>query len=218
MNKNYKCVLFDLDGTIIDSGPDLIDSLNFALQLENFNHIDKNILGSLVGGGAKVMIEKALKHLNEEVNENKLESMISSFLEFYLKNCSIKSKLYGNVISTLQIIKPKFKIGLCTNKKQHLTEKILKDFKIEKYFDFILGSSANLKLKPDNEMLDFSLKKLNCSPIHSVMVGDSGNDITPAKELGMTSVFVTYGYGKLNNLIKPDFIIKEFKKVCEILN
>ena len=89
MNKNYKCVLFDLDGTIIDSGPDLIDSLNFALQLENFNHIDKNILGSLVGGGAKVMIEKALKHLNEEVNENKLESMISSFLEFYLKNCSI---------------------------------------------------------------------------------------------------------------------------------
>ena len=218
MNKNYKCVLFDLDGTIIDSGPDLIDSLNFALQLENFNHIDKNILGSLVGGGAKVMIEKALKHLNEEVNENKLESMISSFLEFYLKNCSIKSKLYGNVISTLQIIKPKFKIGLCTNKKPHLTEKILKDFKIEKYFDFILGSSANLKLKPDTEMLDFSLKKLNCSPIHSVMVGDSGNDITPAKELGMTSVFVTYGYGELNNLIKPDFIIKEFKKVCEILN
>ena len=48
MNKNYKCVLFDLDGTIIDSGPDLIDSLNYALQLENFNHIDKNILGSLV--------------------------------------------------------------------------------------------------------------------------------------------------------------------------
>ena len=85
MNKNYKCVLFDLDGTIIDSGPDLIDSLNYALQLENFNHIDKNILGSLVGGGAKVMIEKALRHLNEEVNENKLESMISSFLEFYLK-------------------------------------------------------------------------------------------------------------------------------------
>ena len=67
-------------------------------------------------------------------------------------------------------------------------------------------------------MLDFSLKKLNCSPINSVMVGDSGNDITPAKELGMTSVFVTYGYGELDNFIKPDFIIKEFNKVCEILN
>ena len=85
MNKNYKCVLFDLDGTIIDSGPDLIDSLNYALQLENFNHIDENILGSLVGGGAKAMIEKALKHLNKEVNKNKLELMISSFFRILLK-------------------------------------------------------------------------------------------------------------------------------------
>ncbi len=218
MNKSFKCILFDLDGTIIDSGPDLLDSLNYTLFKENLGNIDKNVVGSLVGGGAKAMIEKALEHLNKQISEKKLELMISNFLKFYYKNCSNKSKLYKNVIYTLQKLKPNFKIGLCTNKKQHLTEKIIRDYKIQKYFDFVLGSSANLKLKPNIEMLEFSIKKLNCDAIHTVMVGDSENDILPAQALGMTSVFVSYGYGKIKKSIEPNFIIEEFREVCKILN
>ena len=96
MNKSFKCILFDLDGTIIDSGPDLLDSLNYTLFKENLGNIDKNVVGSLVGGGAKAMIEKALEHLNKQISEKKLELMISNFLKFYYKNCSNKSSKIEN--------------------------------------------------------------------------------------------------------------------------
>ncbi len=217
MNKTIKCILLDLDGTVINSGPDLIDSLNFALQEQKFSTVKDNIVGSLVGGGAKSMLEKALKYLEKEVSEDQLKFMIDNFLEFYFRNCSKKSKLYKNVISSLKKLKPKFKIGLCTNKRQHLTEKILEDFKIEKYFDFVLGSGPSLKLKPEIEMLDFSLKKLECKPENSIMVGDSYNDIIPAKKLGMKSIFVTYGYGEMDDSINADFVINTFSEIIKIL-
>ena len=140
MNKNLKCILIDLDGTIINSGPDLIDSLNHALKNQNFHNIEEQVVGSLVGGGAKAMIEKALEHMKKTASEDQIELMVSNFLEFYFKNCSKKSRLYSNVILTLKFLKQNFRIGLCTNKKQNLTEKIVEDFKIKKYFDFILGS------------------------------------------------------------------------------
>lgn len=217
MNKNLKCILIDLDGTIINSGPDLIDSLNHALKNQNFHNIEEQVVGSLVGGGAKAMIEKALEHMKKTASEDQIELMVSNFLEFYFKNCSKKSRLYSNVILTLKFLKQNFRIGLCTNKKQNLTEKIVEDFKIKKYFDFILGSRPDIPLKPETDMLSFSIEKLGFKPENSIMVGDSDNDIIPAQKLGMKSIFVTYGYGKVNNLINPNYLIDDFKEIIEIV-
>ena len=83
MNKNFKCILIDLDGTIINSGPDLIDSLNYALTNQNFHKIEEQVVGSLVGGGAKAMIEKALEHMKKIASKDQIELMVSNFLEFY---------------------------------------------------------------------------------------------------------------------------------------
>ena len=89
MNKKIKCILIDLDGTIINSGPDLIDSLNFVLRNQNIKPVERKIIGSLVGGGAKAMIIRAYQNLKLKPPLN-IDSLIEEFLEFYFENCSNK--------------------------------------------------------------------------------------------------------------------------------
>ena len=216
MNKKIKCILIDLDGTIIDSGPDLIDSLNFVLRNQNIKPIEKRIIGSLVGGGAKAMIVRAYHNLKLKPPLN-IDSLIEEFLEFYFQNCSKRSFLYPNVFNTLKKLKSKFRIALCTNKKQFITEKILMDFKIIDFFDCVLGSNSKIKLKPDTEMLEYCLSECNVAPEKAIMIGDSSNDIIPAKTLGMKSIYVTYGYGKIENSIKPDYVIDCFNEILRVI-
>ena len=216
MNKKIKCILIDLDGTIINSGPDLIDSLNFVLRNQNIKPIEKRIIGSLVGGGAKAMIVRAYHNLKLKPPLN-IDSLIEEFLEFYFENCSNRSFLYPSVFNTLKKLKSKFKIALCTNKKQFITEKILTDFKIEDFFDCVLGSDSKIKLKPDTEMLEYCLNQCHVSPEQAIMIGDSSNDIIPAKALGMKSIYVTYGFGKIEKSIEPDYVIDCFDEVLKII-
>lgn len=216
MNKKIKCILIDLDGTIINSGPDLVDSLNFVLRNQNIKPVERKIIGSLVGGGAKAMIMRAYHNQKLKPPLN-IDSLIEEFLEFYFENCSNKSFLYPNVFDTLKKLKSKFKIALCTNKKQFISEKILMDFKIENFFDYVLGSNSKIKLKPDTEMLEYCLNECNVAPEQAIMIGDSSNDILPAKALGMKSIYVTYGYGKIEKSIKPDYVINGFDEVLRII-
>ena len=121
MNKNFKCVAFDLDGTLIDSGPDLLDSLNFVLQKNNLNTIDSRIIGNLVGGGAEAMIRRGYAYLNKKLDEKIIPELINQFLEYYESNCTKKTKLYPNILEILKSLKEKeIKICICTNKRQYL--------------------------------------------------------------------------------------------------
>ena len=216
MNKIIKCILLDLDGTLLNSGPDLLLALNYVLKKQNLKTINKNTIGSLVGGGAKAMIERAYNFLNKKIPSNRMETLIDCFLEFYIKNCSNSSHLYPNVENTIKALKSKFKIALCTNKKQEISEKILKEFNIIKFFDLILGSSNKLKLKPSTEMLEFCLKKLQVEPKQSIMIGDSINDMIPAQKIGVETIFVNYGYGKLDDSIKPSYEVNSFEEILQI--
>ncbi len=216
MNKKIKCILIDLDGTIINSGPDLIDSLNFVLRNQNIKPVESRIIGTLVGGGAKAMIMRAYQNLKLKPPLN-VDLLVEEFLEFYFENCSNKSFLYPNVFDTLKKLKSKFRIALCTNKKQFITEKILIDFKIQDFFDFVIGSNSKIKLKPDTDMLEYCLNECHVAPEHAIMIGDSSNDIMPAKTLGMKSIYVTYGYGKIDKSIKPDYVINRFDEILRVI-
>jgi len=107
MNKKFKCVLFDLDGTLIDSGPDLLDALNHTLSKNNLDQLDHEVIGNLVGGGAEAMIRKGYDHLGEKINTEKIPNLINSFLDFYSNNCSKKTQLYVNVYDVLKFLKKK---------------------------------------------------------------------------------------------------------------
>ncbi len=214
MNKNFKCVAFDLDGTLIDSGPDLLDSLNFVLQKNHLNTIDSSIIGNLVGGGAEAMIRRGYAYLNKKLEEKIIPELINQFLEYYESNCTKKTKLYPNILEILKSLKEKeIKICICTNKRQYLAEKIIKELQIDNFFDVIVGSQKSIQLKPSTEMLEIFLKKLLLRPKDVIFIGDSTKDIIPANILGMTSVFVKYGYGKIKESNKADFQISNAKEL-----
>ena len=214
MNKNFKCVAFDLDGTLIDSGPDLLDSLNFVLQNNHLNTINSSIIGNLVGGGAEAMIRRGYAYLNKKLDEKIIPELINQFLEYYESNCTKKTKLYPNILEILKSLKEKeIKICICTNKRQYLAEKIIKELQIDNFFDFIVGSQKSIQLKPSTEMLEIFLKKLLLKPKDVIFIGDSTKDIIPANILGMTSIFVKYGYGKIKESNKADFQISNAKEL-----
>jgi phosphoglycolate phosphatase len=214
MNKNFKCVAFDLDGTLIDSGPDLLDSLNFVLQKNNLNTINSNIIGNLVGSGAEAMIRRGYAYLNKKLDEKIIPELINQFLEYYESNCTKKTKLYPNILDILKSLQEKeIKICICTNKRQYLAKKIIKELQINDFFDVIVGSQKSVQLKPSTEMLEIFLKKLLLKPKDVIFIGDSTNDIIPANILGMTSVYVKYGYGKIKESDKADFQISNAKEL-----
>ena len=216
MNKNFKCVIFDLDGTLINSGPDLLNSLNYVLSQNNLNRIDKNVIGNLVGGGAEAMIRRGYKHLNTHLDEKEIPSLIDLFINHYYENCTNQTKLYNGVLDILKFLRKKTIICLCTNKKQFLAEKILEELEIINFFNYILGSDGKTPLKPEVEMPKKCLKKFGIPADQVVFVGDSENDILPANQLGMFSVHVTYGYGKIGNNVRADLVIKEIKELRKI--
>ena len=213
MNKNFKCVIFDLDGTLINSGPDLLNSLNYVLSQNNLNRIDKNVIGNLVGGGAEAMIRKGYTHLNAILDEKKIPFLVNLFIDHYYKNCTRETTLYDGVLDILEFLNEKTYICLCTNKKQFLAEKILEEFEVNNFFNYILGSDGKTPLKPENEMPKKCLDKFQLLADQVVFVGDSENDILPAKRLGMFSVHVTYGYGKLQEKFKADLVISKIKEL-----
>ena len=216
MNKNFKCVIFDLDGTLINSGPDLLNSLNYVLSQNNLNRIDKNVIGNLVGGGAEAMIRKGYTHLNAILDEKKIPSLVNLFIDHYYKNCTRETTLYDGVLDILKFLNEKTYICLCTNKKQFLAEKILEEFEVNNFFNYILGSDGKTPLKPEIEMPKKCLDKFQLLADQVVFVGDSENDILPAKRLGMFSVHVTYGYGKLQEKFKADLVISKIKELRKI--
>ena len=217
MNKNFKCVIFDLDGTIINSGPDLLDALNFVLHGKGLQKINSSVIGNLVGGGAEAMIRKGYSFLNKKIFDNDIKLMVKDFIDYYSKNCSNKTKIYSGTRATLSYLKKKnIIICLCTNKRETIAKKILEKLNLDHFFDFVIGSKEGVPLKPDPYMLDYCMKKFSVKPNETTFVGDSDNDILPANNLGIYSVYVNYGYGKLNEKIIPKLTLSRISDLKQI--
>ena len=213
-----KSLIFDLDGTLINTGPDLMNALNYLLKKNNLKEIEQKYIGNLVGFGALNMIKKGFNFYGKYPNEFELKDHTKKFLNYYKQNCSKYSFLYPGVKKTLSILsKRKIILSVCTNKNQFLANKVLKELKIKKYFKIILGSSSSLKLKPDTEMISFIMKKLDLHKNETIMVGDSVNDIHPAKILNIKSVFVTYGFGE-NFRFNTKTKITRFNQILKQIN
>jgi phosphoglycolate phosphatase len=218
-----KVILFDLDGTLIDSVPDLASAVNHMLEALQREIFSEDTISYWVGNGAQVLVKRALSgqtEVDESLDPTLFEKALEIFLTFYGQNLCLNTAAYPNVSTTLHALKEEgYRLVIVTNKPFDFVGPILEGLRLDGLFDFWLGGDSLDKKKPDPLPLLHACKHMNVSIDQCVMVGDSKNDLLAANTCGMQSVGVTYGYnyGEDIGIYNPTFIIDDFSELNELL-
>ena len=212
---NKTLVIFDLDGTLLDSAPDLALAINLMLTDLGFEAAPEPVIRSWVGNGAQTLVSRALQYSGCDSSQDStyFNDALTIFLAHYQTHLSTHSILYKGVFDTLmQLKKNGLQLALVTNKPLRFIDPILRDFKLTDVFVIALGGDSLPVKKPHPEPLVHVCKQLGTSIEQAVMVGDSKNDILAAKAAGMQSVGLTYGYNynEAISLQEPDVVLDDF--------
>lgn len=202
-SKNYTAYLFDLDGTLIDTAPDIMKGLNYALEHANFKPVDELLTRQWVGHGARVLIEKALEYYGEEPrNEELLETMVNHFIDHYADHIAEDSKPYPDVVATLKTLSNAGKpLGVVTNKAIRLSRLLLKATELDQFMHVIVGGDSMQVRKPAGEPALYAMNELNVSSSETLFVGDASTDVGCARAVGCDCVIFRHGY---NQGIEPE--------------
>ena len=222
--KNKKFIIFDMDGTLIDSAPDLARAVNFMLESLGKKTFSQKSIDFWVGNGAATLVKRALSG-SREVDESMFSfelftKALDIFLDYYAKNLIVETKLFPNVKETLKELQTRgYKFALVTNKPFDFVEPMLKELEIVEYFELILGGDSLDKRKPDPQPLFHTCKKLGFKVKETVMIGDSKNDILAANNANMDSIALTYGYnyGESVKEYNPTWVYDDFSDILEVL-
>ena len=203
-------ILFDLDGTIVNTAPDLMAAHNHVMK--KFGHAEKKLseIKSLAGRGAWVMMQRSFK---EEIKDEKIKNeMTKEFIDFYAKNIDRDSKPINGVLEFLQWAKnKKISMAVCTNKQERLAVDLLKKLDMSKYFEYIAGADTFEFNKPDPRHLTNVVEIIGGDLKKTIMVGDSEVDASSAHNAKLPFVLVKDGYTEKNeNEIKHDELISDF--------
>jgi len=218
-------ILFDLDGTLVDTAPDLLSAHNHVM--EKFGYSSRNLdeIKNLAGKGAAVMIgrsiwESARKELSSIDDKKTKDEMVKEFINYYGKNIVVKSKLVNGVYDFLKWAKSKnISMGVCTNKQEHLAVNLLKKIKIYDFFEYVAGRNTFEYCKPDPRHLTSTIKIMNGSIKKSLMIGDSENDAEAAKLAGIPMILLEDGYtNRKIDQIYHNHLIKNFNGIEKLIS
>lgn len=213
-----KAVIMDLDGTLIDSAPDIAVALNKAFEDADMATFSLDEVRFMIGGGVPKLVERAFDARNLPHDE-KQDAVIAGVLKHYTASPVANTVIYDGVELVLQKLRDHgLKVGLCTNKPQTITEVALDELKLTSYFDAIVGGTNDTKRKPDPETLQICADKLGIHTDDCLLVGDSGADRGAAQALDMSVFLVEYGYCK-NPVceLKPDGVLNTMPDLLKIL-
>jgi phosphoglycolate phosphatase len=185
-------IVFDLDGTLVDTAPDLTNTLNHVLKARGFETVPAARVREAVGRGAQAMIEQALALSGAQ---GAVEEMLADFLVHYEANIAIESRPFPGALTALERLKAAgARLAVCTNKRERLTCLLLQALEIEHAFDAIAGRDTFPVSKPDPGHLLGAIAAAGGDPARALMVGDSAVDIQAAQGAGVPSVLVSFGY------------------------
>ncbi len=218
-------ILFDLDGTLVDTAPDLMTAHNHVMKKFGYNSKSIDEIRNLVGKGAAVMIGRSLwgvakKEMSKITDPKIKDEMIKEFLDYYGKNIVKDSKLINGVYEFLTWAKKNnISMAVCTNKQEHLAVDLLKKIKIYDFFEYVAGRNTFEYYKPDPRHLTNTIEIMNGSIKKSLMIGDSENDADAARSAGIPMILLENGYtDKKVEQINHDYLIKDFVGIEKIIN
>ena len=208
-------VIFDLDGTLIDTAPDLIDSLNHTIMKSGLEPVTFEDLTHLVGQGGRVMIRRAFALRKTPIDEATTDLLFAEFINHYRDHLPGKSRLYPGIMDCLErLAGAGMQMAICTNKIEQLAYPLVERLRLKSWFPTMTGGDTFPVRKPDARHILGTIEMAGADPAASIMVGDSVNDILAARNAGIPSIAVDFGYSDVPvAALDPDHVISSFDQL-----
>jgi len=208
-------IVFDLDGTLIDTAPDLIDTLNLVFEREGMPPVEYETARNLIGGGARAMIARGIEAEGRVVAPAKHEQMFDEFIAHYSAHVADRSQPFPGLLDALDDLAVSgYRFAVCTNKLEGLSRLLLDKLKLADRFEAICGQDTFRIQKPDPEILRRTIAAAGGNMQRAIMIGDSDTDIRTARAAGIPVIAVDFGYSeKPVSHYGPDKIISHFAQL-----
>ena len=217
-------ILLDLDGTLVDTAPDLMLAHNHVMKKYGYDERKLSDIKKLAGRGSKIMLTRSMHEIAElsgkiKKSDDVVEEMTKEFIDFYSKNIVKESTLKNGALDFLKWCKKKsILLGVCTNKQEHLSIDLLKKIKIYDFFDYVAGGNTFNHNKPDPRHLTDIIEIVGGSVNKTLMIGDSETDSNASKAANIPFVLIKDGYTeKKTNEIFHDHLVKDFVGLEKII-
>lgn len=205
-------LLFDLDGTLADTKPDLHAAMNFVLRQNGLDEVPDEAITNMIGGGARMILQRGLEANETRWDDAKLDAATEEFVLWYDQNIDGHTKIYPNLLPILDAAKAaQIPMAVVTNKRESLSAKLLYRLGLQGYFNALVGGDTLPKRKPDPDTIELALARLGCAPQDAIMVGDSEADSDGARAANVACICVSFGYRRVSlEELKADAIIDDY--------
>lgn len=208
-------LVFDLDGTLVDTAPDLVDTLNVVLAREGLPRVSYDHARMMIGGGAKAMLVRGLKEDGRAPTPQLMERLFADFLAHYTEHIADRSRPFPGLTDALDLLARKgHRFAVCTNKLEALSVRLLRALDLAGRFAAICGQDTFGIQKPDPDILRRTIAAAGGAPGHAIMIGDSETDIRTARAAGVPVIAVDFGYSdRPVSDFAPDRVISRFAQL-----
>ncbi len=213
-------IVFDLDGTLAETAPDIIGTLNVVLAHEGLAPLPVTKARELVGAGARALIERGFQVYGRPLSPTRLEELFEVFLDVYAGRVADESHLYDGVLAALDTLSANGHIlAVCTNKPERHSLLLLDALGVTARFAAIAGRDSYPFFKPDARHLTMTIEAAGGDVRHAIMIGDSRTDIATARNAGLPVICVPFGYTDVPiETLEPDLVIQHFDELAEAID
>ena len=206
-------IVFDLDGTLVDTAPDLIDALNFVLDREGLPAVPLHSARNLIGAGARKLIERGLELEGRAATVSDIDRMTRDFVDYYAEHIADGSRPFEGLEAALDDLSAQgCRFAVCTNKLEWLSKRLLDQLGLSTRFAAICGGDTFGVSKPDPAILQQTVARAGGAMSSTIMVGDAGTDIGVARRAGVPVIAVSFGYTEVPIAeLKPDRLIHHMR-------
>jgi phosphoglycolate phosphatase len=208
-------IAFDLDGTLVDTAPDLVGTLNTVLAQEGLPALPMEAVRMMIGRGARVMLERGFAAAGEPLDTSRSDALMERFIATYLDRIARESTPFPGVVEALDRLRSAgARLSVCTNKPTHLSIALLEALDLSRWFDAIVGRDTAPAAKPDARHLFAAIEQAGGQVARALLVGDSETDINTARNARLPVVAVTFGYTEIPCAdLNPDALIDSFAEL-----
>jgi len=214
-----RAVVFDLDGTLVDSAPDIRAALNAALATDGLAPFDIDRVKAMVGGGSRRLIERALAAQGQPADAGRIDRLVDTFERVYADNPCRETRIFDGALQLIGTLKAHgVRLGLCTNKPGEVTLRLLDALDLSRHFGAVITGSDGFAKKPDAAMLEATFARLGHGAEDGVMIGDSAADVGCARAAGCPVVLVSFGYTQEPaHALGADLVVDSFSDMLPVL-